>query len=362
ADALDKEMKLTRDLMELFIEYQVPSDLLSYNGHSESAALEDKIANVTANVKAVVDVIESQKEKQLKDDMTMAYMDDLIQRREQLIMSERVVRYERGNDGSSRRGSARKRKTAEYQSIPLQHPIPYQSCMMMDCGDDLDFEFGSWCADEEDLCFSRDEFADATSTNEGGSPAGHEGAADRTENKSPRNDVDGQGTTSGGRSDPGDSITQQEGVDFTLIPKQLDQLVERKVDAASLRSTTIKTSSNWTRNRQMNLLSKPERHSLDTDGIRREKSKAFDLLDALSRSGSLAIAHSELHVVVAMTHCFEKDLMGTVIRDNVNPIEKIECSTLLLASAVHGVSARELVCDANELRRLRMTTPRLLEG
>ena len=72
SDALDKEMKLTQDLMELFIEYQVPSDLLSYNGISESAALEDKIANVKANVKAVMDVIESQKKKQLKDERAKA--------------------------------------------------------------------------------------------------------------------------------------------------------------------------------------------------------------------------------------------------------------------------------------------------
>ena len=185
-------------------------------------------------------------------------------------------------------------------------------------------------------------------------------AAGRSENDSPSNDIGGQDTASC-RSDRGDSMTQ-EGVDFTLIPKQLDQSVERNGEAASLRSTTIKTGSNWTRNRQANLLSKPERHDLDADLIRKEKSKAFDLLDALSRSGSLAIAHSELHVVVAMTHCFEKDLMGTVICDNVNPIEKLEGSTLLLASAVHGVSAGELVRDANELQRLRMTIPRLLEG
>merc|ERR1719310_193634 len=218
------------------------------------------------------------------------------------------------------------------------------------------------CDGEDDLCFSydADEVEEATSIDEGESPAGHEGAAGQSENKSPSNDIDGQGTASC-RSDHGDSITQ-EGVDFTLIPKQLDQSVERNGEAASLRSTTIKTGSNWTRNRQANLLSNPERQGLDADLIRKEKSKAFDLLDALSRSGSLAIEHSELHVVIAMTHCFEKDLMGTVICDNVNPIEKLEGSTLLLASAVHGLLARDLVRDANELQRLRTTMPCIMEG
>ena len=56
--------------LELFVEYQV--DLLSFNGHSQSAALEDKIANIKANVKAVMDVIESQKKKQLKDERAKA--------------------------------------------------------------------------------------------------------------------------------------------------------------------------------------------------------------------------------------------------------------------------------------------------
>ena len=65
-DALDKEMKLTQDLMELFIEYQVPSDLLSYSGFSDDVATQDKIANVRDNVKSVMDVVEAEKEKQLK--------------------------------------------------------------------------------------------------------------------------------------------------------------------------------------------------------------------------------------------------------------------------------------------------------
>jgi hypothetical protein len=64
-DALDKEMKLTQDLMELFVDYQVPSDLLSYNGVA-NVATEDKISNVKQNVKAVMDVINNEKEKTLK--------------------------------------------------------------------------------------------------------------------------------------------------------------------------------------------------------------------------------------------------------------------------------------------------------
>ena len=84
------------------------------------------------------------------------------------------------------------------------------------------------------------------------------------------------------------------------------------------------------------------------------------MLDALSRSGSLALAFTELHVVVCLTHAFDKDVMSTVVCDNVNPIEKLEHSTLLLASTVHGLPPRELIGHVNDLQRLEEAIPNFL--
>ncbi len=93
-------------------------------------------------------------------------------------------------------------------------------------------------------------------------------------------------------------------IDFTAIPKQLDSKFEAHDTDSALRPTIIKTDSTWSRLRQENLLTKAQKSSLGPEEIKSEKSKAFDLLDALSRSGSLPIACAELHVVVAVTHCF----------------------------------------------------------
>lgn len=38
---------------------------------------------------------------------------------------------------------------------------------------------------------------------------------------------------------------------------------------------------------------------------------------------ALAFAHCALHVVIASTQCFDKSVMQTVTRDNINPIEKV---------------------------------------
>jgi hypothetical protein len=147
-----------------------------------------------------------------------------------------------------------------------------------------------------------------------------------------------------------------------MMPKMLDALIEQHDSEGSLCSTVVKTSNSWIRSRQENLLSKVRAQTLGSGDIKSEKDKTFDLLDALSRSGSLPITCAELHVIICLTHRFEKDVMNTVIQDNVNPIEKLEMSTLLFASAVHGVAPKELVRGGEqEVNRLASSFPLLLE-
>ena len=52
-DSLTKEIKLTQELMELFIDYQIPSDLLSFSGDVDSASAAERVAAVSNSVKAM---------------------------------------------------------------------------------------------------------------------------------------------------------------------------------------------------------------------------------------------------------------------------------------------------------------------
>ena len=63
---MTKEIQLTQDLMSLFVEYQIPSDLLTYDG-PENVLAREKVDAVKGNVKAVLDVIETSRIKELEE-------------------------------------------------------------------------------------------------------------------------------------------------------------------------------------------------------------------------------------------------------------------------------------------------------
>ena len=102
--------------------------------------------------------------------------------------------------------------------------------------------------------------------------------------------------------------------DLTTIPNELDaKYLELDLDG-TLRPTVIKVNANrsWTKSFQRNLLTKSETKTLNKTNLKEERDAAFDLLDALSRSGALDINCAELHVVVAATHRFARTVVDTV--------------------------------------------------
>lgn len=46
----------------------------------------------------------------------------------------------------------------------------------------------------------------------------------------------------------------------------------------------------------------------------KERNKAFDLLDALTKSGALSVDQASLHVIIASTHCFDKTIINTLVQ------------------------------------------------
>jgi hypothetical protein len=143
----------------------------------------------------------------------------------------------------------------------------------------------------------------------------------------------------------------------------MDKNFEAFDEDSALRPTIINPGSEWRKKAQKALLASPTESVLYADQQKEEKNSAMDLLDALSRSGALDVLDASLHVVLAATHCFTKTVVNTVIEDNVDPIEKIERSTIIMASTIHNAKPVDMVKDKH-LERLAAATPALftIEG
>jgi len=154
------------------------------------------------------------------------------------------------------------------------------------------------------------------------------------------------------------SYNDNDTIDFTKYPKLLESRFDEIDSELTVRPTIINPSFPWLKSSQSSLLS-PRLSSTITESNQTEmKDAAFDLLDALSRSGALIIDHSSLHVIIASTHCFDDTLMDTVIRGNVNPIERVERSLLIMSSTITNEPVEQLV-NQSQLERIASISPML---
>merc|ERR1712066_604090 len=127
-----------------------------------------------------------------------------------------------------------------------------------------------------------------------------------------------------------------------------------------LRPTILKPGDVWSKREKRKLLADFTSSSLHAAEQKKEKNAAFDLLDALTKSGGLPVEHASLHVLVAATHQFDKTVTETVVQDNVNPIEKVERSTLIMATTIHQVPAAGLI-NQSQAQRVRDSSPMLFQ-
>jgi len=339
--ALTKEIKLTQDLMSLFVNYQIPSDLLTFDGLPDSSPV-DKVGAVKGHVKSVLDVIDESKKNQLKEEELKADMRHEMEYHSSMQDASSSDRSDM-KEGSEKSKGLRRRLMKKSGASPAKTETIYNGPV------------AASMAMQESLSFAP---AHAVVQQQMSAPRAASAVAAaptqtlRMETVPPPYKAPPDFSPLSERPPSGKSE------DFTLIPKELDAKLEKHDKDGSLRSTIITAGTHWRSIRQENFLTGSKQSTLSPDTTLTEKKKAFDLLDAISRSGTLAIECSELHVVVAVSHCFDNDILGTIIQDNVNPIAKLERSSLMLASTIYGQPATNLIRNEQDTLRLR---PLLLE-
>lgn len=352
-EALTKEIKLTQDLLQLFIKYQIPSDLLAF-----SADLEDLEGSAVEAVRAKVEemwrMIDAEKQKEIEDKrqarfaagmlkpMGWAELQDLEKKVSTLkcissniaevkdMMNQNLdavltrgesleALMQKSNDLSTSsvqfyKTAKRSQRSVLFSSAAASQPAAIQAKKDADCRSS---RRSSTMTPSPAMALA--EPAPAPPFAPPARPAAPVGPA------------------------TGDW-------DVTQVPKQLDEALE-KVDA--VRPTIITAGEVWTKRSQPKLLAAQKTEKLQKEQIKQEKDSALELLDALTKSGALPLSHATLHVVLCASQCFDKTVMDTLIQENVNPIEQLERSSLLMASTIHQAPLQTLLQPSAALGRLR---------
>eukprot|EP01094_Clydonella_sp_ATCC50884_P009529 TRINITY_DN1905_c0_g1_i6.p1 TRINITY_DN1905_c0_g1~~TRINITY_DN1905_c0_g1_i6.p1 ORF type:complete len:933 (-),score=370.72 TRINITY_DN1905_c0_g1_i6:157-2922(-) len=345
-DSLTKEIRLTQDLLEMFIKYQIPSDLLSYNG-AESASADTKVAVVKGYVEAMQQMIQKIKDDELAEAEAKRAMREAERRaledmetmtRESADISTRIT----GGRGRGK-GAGKGARRRVGMAVGRGGMARGKGGMARGRGGP-----------------QRLQAAPSTGARPPLPSVGSAPPPPTTVEVKPPADSAAKEPVYGQEENGGDA-GEDVGEDYTKVPVELDAKLSELDEDGAVRPTIMHAGSTWSKREQKSLLAEPRTSSLGTSELEQERSRAFDLLDALTRSGVLAVEDATMHVVVAATHCFDKTLTNTVIQDNVNPIEKVEHTTLIVASSVHGKAPEEMV-NPSQLDRVRTYSSNLFQS
>jgi len=129
----------------------------------------------------------------------------------------------------------------------------------------------------------------------------------------------------------------------------------------ALRPTIINAGGTWRRLSQSLFSDKPDKdETLQNDELVQQRTAAYDLLEILSRAGSLAFRNASLHVIIAATHSFDKSVHSTVIEENINPIEAVQRSTLILTSTIFKSTPSALI-QPHLLKQVEAVSPNIFK-
>ena len=283
--SLTKEISLTQDVIKLLVEYQIPSDLISFDSSimksTTSIGTLDKLEQVKQLVGHLMDMIESKLNDKLKSKTReRKYYDNVEEEDEESMgMPKRKKRVVPGcptNEGID----------DPVGSYEVQHSIPETNTIPTKNDDSKDSP-------------------NPTKTHE----------------------------------KPSLRVTAVD--DFTTVPLRLESNM-LQLDPKEVMKPSKITLSNWQKHSR-DLFGKDSSVGLKEADLKLETDRAFDLIDSLTKTADLPLEDTEVHVFLTVTHDFEEVVLENVIKNNENIIESAEASLLVLASTIHGVKPSQLV-------------------
>jgi len=347
ANSLTKEIRLTQDLMELFIKYQVPSDLLSYDEGLESEN-RSRLQVVQDHVSAMMATINASRRRELEEEEERAASRKLRTGEPQCGAHCHDVQEEEEEHETveySVKRTAKARPTMRMAAMELSAASGSPQVLQL-------------AAMPRSAGVRRMTSLPPSSMPPAPSPmppppsptppppAGKLQESPAWQQQQQQQQQQQPGPEGGAEPD------------YAALPGLLDRSFERLDVEGTLRPTKVVPGPIWKKRESPGLLAPMRERSLHGDAQAEERDRAFDLLDALTRSGALPVRRASLHVILAATHGFDQTLIDTIVQGNVNPIEKVERSVLIMTSTLQQQAPESLVAPA-QLARIRAASPGL---
>eukprot|EP00667_Euglena_gracilis_P001285 EG_transcript_1286 len=347
-DSLTKEIQLTQDLMDLFIRYQVPSDLLTACSEGETVpAASEAVSRVKGHVKAMKEMIDGARKRELEEEAQKRMKKELEDKKAMELQLQMQL--------DTQLRSVERSEVMDLCAAPVMYKndMVARRCMPM-----ASVACAAPCAPPPVFASAPGFAAPTALPPPPQPPAPAPSPLPAPPVGSSSSPPPGNATESPPAVQHPEMAESPDGspegagpvADYTRLPALLDERFEALDVDSALRPTIITPGSNWEKRSQAGLLSDMKQSDVGAEEQKALRQQAMDLIDALSRSGTLAMADAQLHVVLAATHCFDQSLLDTVVQRNVNPVERVERSALIMAAAIHASPPAALLKPVQEAR------------
>ncbi|KAL7480514.1 hypothetical protein ACHAW6_006204 [Cyclotella cf. meneghiniana] len=340
-DSLTKEVRLMKILLSLFADHQLSSDLVSYDG-PENAPMKEMIATVKEYVDNALVMVNEIARDQQDEAMSLelrsedVYEDQPNANNPFPRSNRRASRDSVSLDARFERGMLNAFFVSQLIDINVSHRRlpPEQKSTGNDDNASLVTESNRVLNDslfrKKQSCDSIETSAvlDELSRRDGGGRSVIDSA--------PKVIMQLPSIVCRESFDKEDSIS----TDIASVTRKLNVKVAA-LQSKQLQQVSIVTGEVWSKRNRLQLKRPVEDLDIAERAVNRKK--AMDLLDALSRSGSLPLQFAELHAMVGVSHCFRQSLIDTLVQSNVDPIKQVSDSMALLASVIHNTPVHDIV-------------------
>mmetsp|Transcript_37829 Transcript_37829/g.100542 ORF Transcript_37829/g.100542 Transcript_37829/m.100542 type:complete len:938 (+) Transcript_37829:111-2924(+) len=318
SESLTKEIRLTQDLTELFIKYQIPADLLtcgaivgsgSEDGGARAGDDGRKLEEVKGHVRAMRELIAGSKEKELAEAKETAAHSVFGS-----VADRGMLPFPAAGGGGD--------PMFCFGSMPASSP--YSELSLASCAAPMMAAPTMICCapplppPAPIMAAARKMAAVPAQAQRRGpppppAPRPEWGGSSAQNSSAPSSSMDQHAGKASQLA--GELSEEAASVDYTRLPAEMDRKFEKLDVGNALRPTILKAGEAWTLRAQPSLLAPPAApRTLRAEEQRSERGRALDLIDALTRSGALSLEDATLHVVLAATHGFDKGLVDTVVQ------------------------------------------------